>query len=380
MENNILENLENSKDEKREYDNILNFSSNKLEAEKEPVLVNINPETGTEDIIGEFEIDKFQQEDDSIENMSDSIENVDINSDALDNCPITDEEMSEYINDKDNNSLINDISSDKPELSLEATKELLDVVNRKLKGEKFNIFKALPEDIKVIIEKYVNQNIDKTLSMNTINAVKNNVAEALLDDFINDIQLKRMKNDFATDLENLYKDSVKEIASGALEYIDERNKAYRDAADNIEDQEKKEKMLAIIDQIDEARSLSTLKEFSKHCKIKSIELEKPGKRVYSQFLYKYKNSANNIYDLELCKKVLFRHLEKDGITIRDIDAFLISFCKQCKNMSSSKPVEHAYMYYVLYYCALLDGDNSEVFKNNVKEVIYNLRNCNNILK
>ena len=142
MENNILENLENSKDEKREYDNILNFSSNKLEAEKEPVLVNINPETGTEDIIGEFEIDKFQQEDDSIENMSDSIENVDINSDALDNCPITDEEMSEYINDKDNNSLINDISSDKPELSLEATKELLDVVNRKLKGEKFNIFKA----------------------------------------------------------------------------------------------------------------------------------------------------------------------------------------------------------------------------------------------
>ena len=232
-----------------------------------------------------------------------------------------------------------------------------------------------------MIDKYVNKNAFGSQAANiNINQIKKNVADALLDDFINDIQINRIKNDFATDMENLYKDSIKEIASGTLEYIDERNKAYREAANDIEDEEKRTKMIQILDQIDEARSLSSLKEYAKHCKIKSIELEKPDNRVYSSFLYKYKNSNNHIYDINVSKKVLFRHLEPQGYTIKDIDAFFIAFCKQVKNYSATKPVDHVYMYYVLYYCALLDGDNSTVFIDNVKEVINNLREINSLLR
>ena len=283
----------------------------------------------------------------------------------------------------ENDSIIEDLSgNDNVEISVETTKELLDLINKKLAGEKIHPYKDMPEEIQKMIDNHIAEglkNVDFPSGVN-VQAIRKNIGEALLDDFINEIQMKRMKNDFATDLENLYKDSIKDIAAGTLEYIDERNKAYRKAANEIDDEEKKKKMYAILDQLDEARSLNTLKEYAKHCKIKSIELEKPDNRVYMSFLAKYKNSTQNIYDINLAKKVLFRHLEASGYGIRDIDAFFICFCKQVKNFSPSKPIEHVYMYYVLYYCALLDGDNSDVFINNVKEVMDNLRQRNAIIK
>ena len=385
MENNVLlENNELIKDlkeaekEVEQYKNVLNTESQETDLEPKRVLMMVNPETGTKDAIGEIDESDYENLEDPFENLSDSIEDVDIEDSIEDNTPITDEEMSEYISDPDNNSIMNELDSDY-EISNEATKDLLAVVNRKISGEKFNTYRELPQEIKDIIDKYVTKNAVGINNAVNLNIIKKNVADALLDDFINDIQLKRIKNDFATDLENIYKDSIKDIAAGTLEYIDERNKLYREKADEIEDEEKKAKMLAILDQIDEARSLTQLKEYAKHCKIKSIELEKPDNRVYSNFLFKYKNSSNNIYDINLAKKVLFRHIEKDGYTIRDIDAFFVCFCKQVRNYSPAKPVEHAYMYYVLYYCALLDGDNSRVFIDNVEEVMNNLRQRNSII-
>ena len=147
----------------------------------------------------------------------------------------------------------------------------------------------------------------------------------------------------------------------------------------MEDPEKKARLLAILDQIDEARSLTTLKEFAKRCKIKPIELEKPESRVYRGFLNKYTNSTNNIYDIKVARTVLFRHLSNEGYTMRDVDAFLISFCKQVNGYSPTIATEHAYMYYVLYYSALLDGDRSTTFINNVKDVIVNLKERNSII-
>ena len=353
-----------------------NFENNNIENATAKVVVGTDPNTGVSDIIGNYNESDYENLESSFESMTESIDDIDVDEDIeIDDSPVTDEEIATYMSG--DNAIIKDLSeSDKaPDLSIEATKELLTVVNRKIKGEKFNPYKEFPQEIKDIIDSYVNKYIEPNNIVN-INAIKKSVSEALLDDFINDIQMNRIKNDFSTDLENLYKDSIKEIAEGTLNYIDERNKAYRESADQIEDQEKKEKMLAILDQIDEARALTSLKEYAKTCKIKPIELEKPANRIYSSFLFKYKNSSNNIYDINIAKKVLFRHLESKGYTIKDIDAFLICFCKQVKNYSPAKATEHAYMYYVLYYCALLDGDNSTVFIDNISEVINNLRERN----
>ena len=374
-----LKEFENVEKNLKSMINVLNTTPETTdEMEQKRVVVNFNAETGVQDIMSDLNEENLEEPELGVLN---SIDDVNVDEELeLDNSPVSDEEIKEVL---ENDSIIEDLSGhDDLEISVETTKELLELINKKLAGQKVHAYKDMPKEIQKMIDNHISEGLKDVAMPNgiSIQTVRKNIGEALLDDFINEIQLKRMKNDFATDLENLYKDSIKDIAAGTLEYIDERNKAYRQAADEIDDPEKKKKMLSILDQLDEARSLNGLKEYAKHCKIKSIELEKPDNRVYMSFLAKYKNSSQNIYDINLAKKVLFRHLESSGYGIRDIDAFFICFCKQVKNYSPAKPIEHVYMYYVLYYCALLDGDNSDVFINNVKEVMDNLRQRNAIIK
>jgi hypothetical protein len=300
-----------------------------------------------------------------------------INSDndsLLSDRPITEDEAIDYISGENSSDTLLSELSNGSGISNEAVKQLLVVTNRKLKGESFNTYKELPEEIRNIIDDYIKSNSDLSISpINVINSIKRNVADSLLDEFISSIQIDRSKHDFVTDMEKIYNDINVDIANTASELIEERNKAYREAADTIEDENKKARLLSILDIIDNARDLTDLKEFSKRCKIKKIELEKPD-RIYRAFLAKYKNSTNNIYDINLAKQALARHLPKDKYTEEDIDAFLISFCKQVNNYSVDSVTDHAYMYYVLYYCALLDADKTaDKYIASIEEVINNLR-------
>ena len=165
-------------------------------------------------------------------------------------------------------------------------------------------------------------------------------------------------------------------AEGGIEYIEERNSAYREAANNIEDEGKRKRLNAILDRIDEARNLTELKEFAKTCKIKRYDIERPDKRVYSGFLSKYRDSVNNIYDINIAETVLVRHLAPLGCDKIDVIMLLIAFCRQCQSYSVDNVLDHAYMYYFLYYCVMLDGDKSDKFKNNLLEVIKNVNERN----
>ena len=343
----------------------------------------VNSDTGENKILGstEEEIDSSELKNSFDEMVKKINEEDDVS--LFDDSPITEKEAVDYLASNGSDSILTELSKD-TDYSPETIRQLLVVTNRRINKEEFNVYRELPEEIRSLIDTYVNQGIGTgnigANSIATINGIKNNVAEALIDEFITDIQLDRSKNDFARDLENIYRTSAKEISDASLEYIDERNKAYRDAANEMEDSEKKERLLVILDQIDEARSLTGLKEFAKRCKIKPIELEKPENRIYKDFLQKYVSSTNNIYDIKLAREVLHRHLSNEGFNIKEVDAFFIAFCKQVKNYSSSVATDHAYMYYVLYYCALLDGDRSRTFIDNVKEVIMNLKERNSIIK
>ncbi|MCF0113797.1 MAG: hypothetical protein HUJ56_00480, partial [Erysipelotrichaceae bacterium] len=145
--------------------------------------------------------------------------------------------------------------------------------------------------------------------------------------------------------------------------------------DSIEDEEKREKLRQIIDQVDAARELAELKEYALKCKIKPFDLEKPGK-IFGRMMNKYNNSTNNIYHIDLANSALYRHLSQEGYDQKHIDAFFICFCKYTTNFTPENVLQHAYMYYVLYYCAMLDSDRSVKFKNNIKEVIDNLIKVN----
>jgi hypothetical protein len=209
------------------------------------------------------------------------------------------------------------------------------------------------------------------------------LAEQIIQEFITNISMDRLKHDFNKELENIFVQGGSEIADTAIGYTQERNQMYRDYAEKIEDPEKKEKMYAILGKIDEAYALTDLKEFSKNCKIKRIEIEKPEQRVFNDFLRKYEDSAFNIYDIKVALPVLVRNLaeyfpEKKYEPLDSI-MFFICFCKFCRNMKPDVTTDHAFMYYVLYNVVLVDmnkGESAQVsidFLKNVAEVIDNLR-------
>ena len=355
---------------------IINFPTVDTDMEKKDMNVVVDPATGEEKILGPADIKNAL----NFSNIIDSINDDDNYLDGEEaDIEVTEEDVDKYIkSDNANQSELGMYMKDSDNnIPLEDIKALLGIVNRRDRGEKFSMYKALPQSIKDLINKYIGDN-KATMQYDaiTLNTIRNSVAEALIEEFIADIKLDTIKHDFAEDMEKIYSESAKEISEASLDYIAERNKAYREGANNIEDPEKRAKLLAILDQIDGARDLTTLKEYAKKCKIKAFELEKSS-RVYSEFEQKYKNSNNNIYAINLAIQVLARNMESYGCTDRDINGFFIAFCKQVMNYKPEVATEHAYMYYVLYYCALLDGDKSDTFKNNVMEVINNLRERNN---
>ena len=103
-------------------------------------------------------------------------------------------------------------------------------------------------------------------------------------------------------------------------------------------------------------------------------------------MLKYKYSNYNIYDINLAIPILARNItdEDHEYTDKDIYAFFIVFCKQCMNKSPEVVIDHAYMYYVLYNIVLLDMNKGEAknvsdeFKENVREVIANIKTRNNL--
>lgn len=343
------------------------------------VKVSIDPNTGEHKMVGEA----VEEDEETFEEMCERIQNSDI---KLDEAPITEEELAGYIKgEEDKKDTLSEMCSG-VDVSDEAIKELLTLVNRKLKGEEFNVYKSLPEDIKKLVDSYL---VSVGAAGNSVEhkQFRNMISEQLISEFITNISLSRAQKDFNKEVEDLFTKASTEIAESIIGYSSERNKAYREYADKIEDADKKEKVLNILDLIDEGYNITSLKEFSKKCKIKKFELEKHN-RVFDSFHYKYKDSPYNIYSIDVVRPILYRNInngEVEEFTGADINAFFIAFCKQVANMRPEVVTDHAYMYYVIYNIALLDinkgnstKDVSEKFIENVKEVIYNLRERNNI--
>ena len=334
--------------------------------EKKVVLVQTDSDTGGQVILDEKNIEKSEETFE--ERINNTINNIDI--DASMKKAVTAEEFTENL--MNDGSLLKELTNG-TDLDQEVIKRILEVTNKVMKKEKVDTYKDLPEPIRDMIDKYVLAEF-KTVPINQRGLIRRNVATALINSFISEITQNRAKYDFAHELASIYREGSKEIVNISMESHVERNKIYREVAEEIEDPEKKRRMIEILDRIDEAKNLTELKEFSKKCKIKPIELEKP-KRVFEDFLNKYRDSANNIYSIDLAVKSIYRNINKDTdkeYTLNMVNAFFIAFCKQVKRYDESNPLDHAYMYYVLYYSVISDTENNNEFMNNIKEVIANL--------
>jgi hypothetical protein len=364
---------------------IKNNPPEKEEGESKKLLVNVDPNTGENRIVGDAE--NYLGDDETFEEMYERIKNSDIDFNA--SSPLTKEEVITFLSDKNNKFLVQDLIEDNDvDIDAETLQGLLSVANRRIAKEEFNVYKELPEKIRDMIDKY-------TLSMGISlidkrsKVFKKQVSEALLDDFISNINMDRIKHDFSVELEGIFNKASEEISEEIVGYSELKIAKYREAVEKMEDPAKKEKLTNILNNIQEAYDLNTLKEFAKKCKIKKFDLEKP-RRVFNNFTSKYKDSPYTIYSIDMVRPIVFRNINKDEeeFSDDDVNAFFIAFCRQTQAMSPDNPIEHAYMYYVIYNIVLSDINKSEKTKNisekfmeNVKEVIHNLKERNpNVLK
>lgn len=375
--NTLLKKLEEEKKQIESIKNVLNYnipsfeddmvvSTDELPKEddvaKHNVNVTIDPNTG------EHKITSLEESTEDEKDFNDIVDKINNNEDYFSNT-ISESDIEEYATS--GHSILNDIGNDIA-LQPETYTELLNIIERKNNNENFNVYKACPAEVKQMIDNYIGSTPATKMATKEINRFKNQIADALISDFVNNIRLNKAKNDFAKELDSLYKSSTN--PGKEFDSIEECNVAYREMSSKIEDEAKRSRMNEILDQIDKALYLDELKEFAKKCKIKKIEIEKYQSRVFNGFLSKYKESNNYIYDINMATAVLSRYLISLNYTFDDAIKFMIAFCKFVQNYSPDNPLEHAYMYYVVYYCASLDMYKNEKFLNNVTEIVDILNN------
>lgn len=337
------------------------------------------PETGEQKIVS-TENEEFEEtvDEDTFEDLLRDIEEGKVKAET-DNSPITKEEL------KENITVFNPKDDSKFDISDESLEALLKIANRKMNKEEFNVYKELPQEIKNMIDKTIGVEAANVTS-NEIRYFKNSIAEQLLNDFIMNITINRAKSDLNKEIESVFNEGLKDITEESVKYTEERNKQYRAQVEAMEDEEKKAKLLAVLDTMDSAYDLNDLKEFAKTCKLKKYDIEDP-KRYFRDFHDKYKDSTYNIYDIKLTLTPLTNKIvDNEKYTEKDIIAFLVCFCKYVMNFNVEDTINHTFMYYVIYNIIIMGSNTSEktiyksnMFANNIKEVIDNLKVKNSFL-
>lgn len=337
------------------------------------------PETGEQKIVS-TEDEEFEEtvDENTFEDLLRDIEEGKIKVET-DNSPITKEEL------KENITVFNPKDDSKFDISDESLETLLKIANRKMNKEEFNVYKELPQEIKNMIDKTIGVEAANVTS-NEIRYFKNSIAEQLLNDFIMNITINRAKSDLNKEIESVFNEGLKDITEESVKYTEERNKQYRAQVEAMEDEEKKAKLLAVLDTMDSAYDLNDLKEFAKTCKLKKYDIEDP-KRYFRDFHDKYKDSTYNIYDIKLTLNPLSNKIvDNEKYTEKDIIAFLVCFCKYVMNFNVEDTINHTFMYYVIYNIIIMGSNTSEktiyksnIFANNIKEVIDNLKVKNSFL-
>lgn len=346
---------------------------NRGQGEKKIMEVTVDSDTG-EHIVRGYAEPELLKGDETFEDMLERIKDEEFDASA----PI-DEDMELPPVSASFGSLIGD---EKEDLTNDEIKALIKLANRRIAKEEFNVFKAYPERVQKLINRYVSDTVNGAPMHSTkVNTLRNSISEKLLDDFILNVNLERVKSDFSKEVENIFSKGVEGISQDIVGYTDEKIQAYREKVDKIEDPEKKEKLQKVLEAIDKGYSLEDLAEFAKKCKIKKFDLEKPGK-IFDRYNGKFKESTYDTYSIEMCLKTLSRHL-MDEASYNDLVAFMICYCKFVTNYDPKDVINHAFMYYVTYNIILMDinisADTkhvSEKYKQNILQVIKNLKERN----
>lgn len=264
------------------------------------------------------------------------------------------------------NEILKDVFKEISSKSSDDQSILASLIGRRMAGEKFDIYDAMPADMKRQVDMIYIDTVSKAPPKMRSHFTKNNIAKMVIDDMIKDfnksintqVDLDTILAGFDKDVEKISNDISNELG-GMMMSFDEERKAEIDAAiKRCQDAGKIEavkKLQTMKDTIDDAFHLTKFIEFCKNCKIRNIEVKEPEKRVFWNFNSKYEKHKYVINDIRSCPDILDRHL----VMYNHIQNTMlcIAFCKYCMNMSPDNMSEHTFMYYFIRNIIALDRLN-----------------------
>lgn len=258
-------------------------------------------------------------------------------------------------------------------LSSEDVTGLIDIINRKKAGEKFNVYNALPDAFKNQVKKLCMQT--GSVNIQTLNAAANSIVLH----FMNELTVDQEFIDFE---ESLKKEL--NVTDGLMEMFNKRQKELMEEkllrdADKLQEKfpDKAEMLRKISASFKEAYTFDKWKEAlnkNRKFKPKNREMSKY-ERVFEDFNRKYEHSKFRINNVGLIVNTLDRVLPKEDITNEDIIGFAVSFCKYTVNMSPENVDEHTFMYYTIKNILTLDhvdveeSEFSQLLIKNILEII-----------
>lgn len=270
-----------------------------------------------------------------------------------------------------NDDFFNDLN-----LNDEDIVRILKITKRVQNGEKFKVFKELPESVQKKIWQYSASAGfgDKSPKSNEF---RNDIADLMISEFISNISMEKYAMDFQKEMNEIENKVNKEFSKMFLDYNENRDSYVNALVEKYGDDGKKALLSQILDSINDGFALERIKDAARNhrIKIKKFDLEKP-KRCYDAFEGAYYKSTYNIYSIYMAHNALERHMANDIEDKDDIKRFFVAIAKFCSNYKPENVVEHAFMYYAMYNPLLLDvykGEEYQSFasryKANVLEVI-----------
>lgn len=253
---------------------------------------------------------------------------------------------------------------DKYNISDEEAQILIDIINDLRENKNINIYNRLPDTVKI------KELINKTLSYkgfadnSTISkTARNNLCLQIISAYITSISKDKYESSVVKMFEEVQKDDIVNINNISEDYEKQRRivlESLKEAID-LDDTSNKEKIDSMLDAINDAIELNRVLDIAPKCKIKSIDIEKPQRRIFDVIESKYRYNENlHIPALSSLFNILSRHNKRSD---KDNLKFFLALSRTCMNYDINNYTDHLFIYSVCRNIINLDIYQNEGFVN-----------------
>lgn len=249
-------------------------------------------------------------------------------------------------------------------VSSEDAMQLIDVMNRYKSGEKFNVFEALPESLKTVINQ-------EAMSAGADKATINFFAKNFINDLVNNTYIDNEIKDFNSELKEVL--SPMNNISGTImdEYSDEVYEKFttkmEEEAEKIKDAdpEKAEQLITVSNNYKQAFDFSRVRDNITKTPSNINRAYKEARDSWKKFCNKYRETINNVNpkprDVEHCLMTLMTQ----GYSEEYTKTFIVLLAKTITDAIEVGTVEeHIYAYYAsnAIYTIAFTNNNSNTNK------------------